>query len=71
MKWDIHSEKSPKCSSRDRLGEEREAQPCRVPFEVANRSVTNMFIIGLLTLRLIRGAMFKDVVENPGQLTQS
>src|SRR5581483_6104952 len=57
-----------KLSGSERLGEEREAQPCSVTFEVANRALALMLIIGLLTLRLIRGAMFKDMVENAGQL---
>ena len=56
-----------KLSGRDRLGEEREAQAGGGAREVTNGAVTEVLVIGLLTLRLIRCAMGKDMVENASQ----
>ncbi len=57
-----------KLSGSVRLGEEREAQVGSGAFELANRPLTQVLIIGLLTLGLIGRVMFEDLVEDPGQL---
>ena len=59
-----------KILSSDRLGEEGEAQACGGALEVLNRSVPEVLFIRLLTLGLIRGAMFEDMVKNPCQLVR-
>src|SRR5215208_5098219 len=57
-----------KISSSDRLGDEGETQPSGATLEVRNRSLTEVLLIGLLTLGLIRRAMLEDMVENTRQL---
>ncbi len=55
----------------DRLGEEREAQSRRGALEVTDRPLTEVLVIGLLTLWLIRSAMFEHMIENTRQLMRS
>src|SRR6266849_1328253 len=57
-----------KISGSDRLGEKREAQSRRGPFEMTNSPLTEVLVIGLLTLRLIGSAMFEHMIEHPRQL---